>query len=101
MGRNRPTVAAICRKGDMGARLTASARRRAPGPRPSDLEWRGFLSYSSFGHPYGEQPLRGRKAVELMDQRGADFEYEGVSHISSTLRPVSRSSLRLDGTRFR
>ncbi|WP_421931774.1 NADP-dependent malic enzyme [Phenylobacterium sp.] len=36
-----------------------------------------FLSYSSFGHPYGEQPLRVRKAVELMDQRGADFEYEG------------------------
>jgi malate dehydrogenase (oxaloacetate-decarboxylating)(NADP+) len=36
-----------------------------------------FLSYSSFGHPWGEQPGRVRDAVALMDQRGADFEYEG------------------------
>jgi len=36
-----------------------------------------FLSYSSFGHPDGEQPQRVRHAVELMDRQGADFEYEG------------------------
>ena len=36
-----------------------------------------FLSYSSFGHPLGEQPQRIRQAVELLDRRGADFEYEG------------------------
>ncbi|WP_332766898.1 NADP-dependent malic enzyme [Phenylobacterium sp.] len=36
-----------------------------------------FLSYSSFGHPRGAQPRRVREAVELMDRRGVDFEYEG------------------------
>jgi malate dehydrogenase (oxaloacetate-decarboxylating)(NADP+) len=36
-----------------------------------------FLSYSTFGHPRGEQPMRVRQAVELMDRRGVDFEYEG------------------------
>ncbi|WP_372786321.1 NADP-dependent malic enzyme [Phenylobacterium sp.] len=36
-----------------------------------------FLSYSTFGHPLADQPRRVRDAVELMDGRGVDFEYEG------------------------
>ncbi len=36
-----------------------------------------FLSFSSFGHPDVERSESVRRAVELMDARGADFEYEG------------------------
>lgn len=36
-----------------------------------------FLSNASFGHPHGEQSQSARRAVELLDERGADFEYEG------------------------
>ena len=36
-----------------------------------------FLSYSTFGNPGGARGERVRRAVALMDQTGADFEYEG------------------------
>jgi malate dehydrogenase (oxaloacetate-decarboxylating)(NADP+) len=47
-----------------------------------------FLSYSSFGHPWGKQPERVRNAVGLMDQRGADFEYEGEMTPDIALDPA-------------
>lgn len=36
-----------------------------------------MLAYSTFGHPEGERSNRVREAVEILDQRGVDFEYDG------------------------
>jgi malate dehydrogenase (oxaloacetate-decarboxylating)(NADP+) len=36
-----------------------------------------MLAYSTFGHPTGERAERVREAVKLLDERGADFEYDG------------------------
>ncbi len=36
-----------------------------------------MLAYSTFGHPEGERSIRVREAVELLDERGVDFEYDG------------------------
>ena len=36
-----------------------------------------MLAYSTFGHPRGERSERVREAVELLDERGVDFEYDG------------------------
>jgi malate dehydrogenase (oxaloacetate-decarboxylating)(NADP+) len=36
-----------------------------------------MLAYSTFGQPIGERAERVREAVKLLDQRGADFEYDG------------------------
>ena len=36
-----------------------------------------MLSYSTFGQPATERADRIREAVKLLDQRGADFEYDG------------------------
>jgi malate dehydrogenase (oxaloacetate-decarboxylating)(NADP+) len=36
-----------------------------------------LLAYSSFGHPRGERSDEVKRAVELLDQRGVDFEYDG------------------------
>jgi malate dehydrogenase (oxaloacetate-decarboxylating)(NADP+) len=56
---------------EIACAAAAAVRRLGHTPRVA------FLSYSTFGHPRGEQPMRVRQAVELMDHRGADFEYEG------------------------
>lgn len=36
-----------------------------------------MLAYSTFGHPEGERSDRVREAVQLLDSRNVDFEYEG------------------------
>ena len=36
-----------------------------------------LLSYSNFGNPMGKDGQRVRDAVALLDERGADFEYDG------------------------
>jgi malate dehydrogenase (oxaloacetate-decarboxylating)(NADP+) len=36
-----------------------------------------LLAYSTFGQPYGERSKHVREAVELLDKRHVDFEYEG------------------------
>ena len=36
-----------------------------------------LLAYSTFGHPPGERAQKVRETVRLLDQRGADFEYDG------------------------
>jgi len=36
-----------------------------------------MLAYSTFGHPSGERSTLMREATEILDQRGADFEYDG------------------------
>jgi len=36
-----------------------------------------MLAYSTFGNPPGERSARLREAVEILDRRGVDFEYDG------------------------
>ena len=36
-----------------------------------------LLAYSTFGHPRGERSDVARRAVELLDGRSVDFEYDG------------------------
>lgn len=36
-----------------------------------------LLAYSTFGQPYGERSKHVREAVEVLDSRHVDFEYEG------------------------
>jgi malate dehydrogenase (oxaloacetate-decarboxylating)(NADP+) len=36
-----------------------------------------FLAYSTFGQPEGDRAKRVREAVEILDQRRVDFEYDG------------------------
>jgi malate dehydrogenase (oxaloacetate-decarboxylating)(NADP+) len=36
-----------------------------------------FLAYSTFGYPTGERSKVQRDAVELLERRGADFEFDG------------------------
>lgn len=36
-----------------------------------------MLAYSTFGHPHGERSEEVRKAVEILDKRRVDFEYDG------------------------
>ena len=46
-----------------------------------------FLSYSSFGNPPGERTTKVQDAVTILDQRGADFEYEGEMAVDIALDP--------------
>ena len=36
-----------------------------------------MLAYSTFGHPRGERSDRVREAVQILDKRRVDFEYDG------------------------
>ena len=56
---------------EIACEAAAAVRRLGHAPRLA------FMSSSSFGHPRGDQPLRVRRAVELMDEMTVDFEYEG------------------------
>jgi malate dehydrogenase (oxaloacetate-decarboxylating)(NADP+) len=46
-----------------------------------------FLAYSTFGNPPGERSDIQREAVELLDRRAVDFEYEGEMAADVALNP--------------
>lgn len=46
-----------------------------------------FLAYSTFGNPPGERSDIQREAVELLDKRTVDFEYEGEMAADVALNP--------------
>ncbi len=56
---------------DITVQAAAVARRFGYEPRVA------LLAYSTFGQPWGERSQRVREAVELLDRRGIDFEYDG------------------------
>ena len=56
---------------DIAASAAKVARRLGMEPRVA------LLAYSTFGHPRGERSDVARRAVELLDARGVDFEYDG------------------------
>lgn len=56
---------------DIAVQAAKVTRRLGSEPRVA------MLAYSTFGHPEGERSDRVREAVEILDHRGVDFEYDG------------------------
>ncbi|WP_068306220.1 NADP-dependent malic enzyme [Pararhodobacter sp. CCB-MM2] len=60
-----------------------------------------LCSHSQFGTLDTESGRRMRAALEILDDRGVDFEYEGEMHVDAALNPEVRARLlpesRLDG----
>ncbi|MFN3614624.1 MAG: NADP-dependent malic enzyme [Rubrimonas sp.] len=52
-----------------------------------------FISASNFGTLNTPAALRMREAVRLMDEAGADFEYEGEMHLDAAVDPENRARL--------
>jgi len=46
-----------------------------------------FMSYSTFGNPPGDRTEKVQRAVELLDERGVAFEYEGEMAVDIALDP--------------
>jgi malate dehydrogenase (oxaloacetate-decarboxylating)(NADP+) len=46
-----------------------------------------LLAYSTFGHPPGERAQKVREAVQILDRRGVDFEYDGEMAADVALDP--------------
>ena len=46
-----------------------------------------FLSFATFGNPRVERAVRMRDAVEVLDERGVDFEYDGEMSADVALDP--------------
>ena len=46
-----------------------------------------MLAYSTFGHPEGERSERVRGAVEILDKRRVDFQYDGEMAADVALNP--------------
>ncbi|MDM7984971.1 MAG: NADP-dependent malic enzyme [Maricaulis sp.] len=44
-----------------------------------------FLSYSTFGNPAGQRSEKLQCAVEILDERGVEFEYEGEMNVDVAL----------------
>ena len=58
--------------------LALIATRGAQVARGLGMEPRvAFLSFSNFGYPVSERAVKMAHATEVLDRRGADFEYEG------------------------
>lgn len=49
-----------------------------------------LLSHSVFGNLESESARKVRRAVEILDERGADFKYEGEMHADHALDPALR-----------
>jgi malate dehydrogenase (oxaloacetate-decarboxylating)(NADP+) len=46
-----------------------------------------MLAFSTFGHPEGERSDRVREAVQILDARKVDFEYDGEMAADVALNP--------------
>ncbi|MBI0432970.1 NADP-dependent malic enzyme [Roseomonas sp. KE0001] len=74
------------------ATLACIARQSATEARKLGLEPRvAFLSFSTFGDPGGTITGPVREAVRLLDQQGADFEYDGELAADVALNPQLRA----------
>src|SRR5690606_36955661 len=56
---------------DIAEEAAGVARRMGYTPRVA------LLAYSTFGQPEGDRAKKVREAVEILDQRRVDFEYDG------------------------
>lgn len=71
---------------DIAEQTAGVARRMGHEPRVA------FLSYSTFGNPSGNWLGPIRDAVEILDQRGVSFEYEGEMAPDVALNPKLAAS---------
>ena len=80
-----PTAAELA---DIAVEAARAARNFGIEPRVA------LLAYSTFGQPRGERSDQ-RQAVEILDERGADFEYDGDMAADVALnRDLMRRSTR-------
>ena len=68
-----PTAEELC---DIAIQSADQARAMGHEPRVA------FLSFSNFGQPLRDKAMRIREAVEMMDAREVDFEYDGEMQAS-------------------
>ncbi|MCB1419868.1 MAG: NADP-dependent malic enzyme, partial [Notoacmeibacter sp.] len=66
---------------DIAEEAAGMARRLGYEPRVA------MLAYSTFGHPRGERSDRVREAVQILDRRRVDFEYDGEMAADVALNP--------------
>ena len=52
-----------------------------------------LLAYSTFGQPEGERAQKVREAVEILDERRVDFEYDGEMAADVALNPTAMARL--------
>jgi malate dehydrogenase (oxaloacetate-decarboxylating)(NADP+) len=67
---------------DIAEEAAGLARRLGYEPRVA------MLAYSTFGHPSGERSERVREAVNMLDKRRVDFEYDGEMAADVALNPA-------------
>ncbi|KQS90460.1 MULTISPECIES: NADP-dependent malic enzyme [unclassified Rhizobium] len=80
---------------DIAEEAAGLARRLGYVPRVA------MLAYSTFGHPSGERSERVREAVNILDKRRVDFEYDGEMAADVALNPKVMEQYpfcRLSGT---
>ncbi|MEX0971457.1 MAG: NADP-dependent malic enzyme [Paracoccaceae bacterium] len=66
---------------DIATRAAAVARSLGLEPRVA------FCSFSNFGYPVSERAVKMARASEVLDARGADFEYDGEMTVDVALNP--------------
>jgi malate dehydrogenase (oxaloacetate-decarboxylating)(NADP+) len=66
---------------DIAVEAAGLARRLGYEPRVA------MLAYSTFGHPQGERSERVREAVNILDKRHVNFEYDGEMAADVALNP--------------
>ena len=66
---------------DIAEEAAGVARRMGYEPRVA------MLAYSTFGHPPGERAEKVREAVNILDKRRVDFEYDGEMAADVALNP--------------
>ncbi|MCB1383369.1 MAG: NADP-dependent malic enzyme, partial [Notoacmeibacter sp.] len=66
---------------DIAEEAAGMARRLGYEPRVA------MLAFSTFGHPRGERSDRVREAVQILDRRRVDFEYDGEMAADVALNP--------------
>ncbi|GGA99679.1 NADP-dependent malic enzyme [Allosediminivita pacifica] len=72
--------------------LANIAERAADVARHLGLEPRvAFVSFSTFGYPVSERATKMHLAPEILDQRGARFEYEGEMTVDVALNPRAQA----------
>ncbi len=70
---------------DIAIEAARAARRLGLEPRVA------LLAYSTYGQPRGDRADQVRGAVEVLDQRGVDFEYDGDMAADVALNPELRA----------
>ena len=71
---------------DIAEEAAGAARRLGYEPRVA------FLAYSNFGQPPGVRTASVKEAVEILDRRRVDFEYEGEMSADVALDPTKMAA---------